>query len=622
MVGMIVSLAAVLVTPTLATGSAPEPRVAECFGRTPTIVGTDGADDLSGTPGNDIVYLGAGNDVFRGGDGNDLICGGGGKDRLYGDAGDDRISGGGGNDKLFGGPGDDLLWGDRGNDTARGQHGDDTIVGGKGKDKLLGHAGNDLLQGGAKRDTLNGGTGNDALHGQGGSDTLVGAAGNDILVGIPGNDSDDGGPGTDYCHQGDDTRSSCEQRAECVPAYGQREFMETVDGAWEPSLRTGDFTGDGLDDVLVTRSRFRSDLSFDVDLLVNDGAGGLSLGTMDHFTGDIPQTQFTAGSRTVIADFNGDGRSDVFIPDFGMDADPFPGRHNTLLLSAPGGKLRDVSSNLPRRLDGTHSAAAADVDGDGDIDIYVGNIWAELLIDPYLLLNDGTGRFTESSNALPHLTNLTQNGFTVSAFVDVNIDGAPDLVLGTAGDGINNEDSVPHSVVLLNDGAARFEMLDNALPPGPFPGPIEEIALFIATTDLNGDGYPDLVIDFTKDYQGRIIQILINNGDGTFRDETDTRLPQSNNNDEHSWGLELVDINRDGAPDIVQRTGDLDPPDPHIFINDRRGNFTPAAFALEDLGWIYYDLIDIHGDGGHDIVVSSFETTPPEHIFIMFDLGC
>ena len=53
------------------------------------------------------------------------------------------------------------------------------------------------------------------------------------------------------------------------------------------------------------------------------------------------------------------------------DTDPFPGYQNTLILSAPGGKLVDATGNLPQVYDYTHSAAAADVDGDGATDLYV-----------------------------------------------------------------------------------------------------------------------------------------------------------------------------------------------------------------------------------------------------------
>ena len=51
--------------------------------------------------------------------------------------------------------------------------------------------------------------------------------------------------------------------------------------------------------------------------------------------------------------------TNVFIADTGDDHAPFPGYQNTLILSAPGGKLVGATANLPQVYDYTHSAAAA-----------------------------------------------------------------------------------------------------------------------------------------------------------------------------------------------------------------------------------------------------------------------
>ncbi|MBA3429928.1 MAG: hypothetical protein H0U16_00390 [Actinobacteria bacterium] len=55
-----------------AVGAPPGP----CFGREPTIVGTNGNDTLIGTPGNDVIQGRAGMDTIRGLAGNDRLCGG------------------------------------------------------------------------------------------------------------------------------------------------------------------------------------------------------------------------------------------------------------------------------------------------------------------------------------------------------------------------------------------------------------------------------------------------------------------------------------------------------------------------------------------------------------------
>ncbi len=99
-----------------------------CDGRSPTIVGTTGADVLRGTNKSDVIMGLGGDDIIDGLTGEDILCGG---------AGDDRVSSGNGADALLGGFGADRL--DGGN-------GDDRLVGGPGEDVLIGGLGADTLE--------------------------------------------------------------------------------------------------------------------------------------------------------------------------------------------------------------------------------------------------------------------------------------------------------------------------------------------------------------------------------------------------------------------------------------------------------------------------------------------
>ena len=143
-----------------------------CFGLEPTIVGTDGDDEITGTDGDDVIFGGPGDDILLGGAGNDILCGGDGADEL---------NGGPGADRLDGGPGDDV---------AAGEDGDDEIVGGDGADSLFGAAGTDRLDGGS---------GGDDLYGGPGDDELEGGADDDQIFGGPDADVNSGGDGTDIC---------------------------------------------------------------------------------------------------------------------------------------------------------------------------------------------------------------------------------------------------------------------------------------------------------------------------------------------------------------------------------------------------------------------------------------
>lgn len=163
---------------------AAEAVAATCLGLAPTIVGTDGPDEIIGTPGPDVIIAGAGDDFIRGLAGDDVICGGPGNDTILGGAGADRLIGGRGNDLLNGqagadllvsGPGDDVLKGGRGNDRLSGEDGNDLLIGRAGNDTLLGGEGDDTLKGGAGADLLDGGPGADRLYRVFAGDTVADA---------------------------------------------------------------------------------------------------------------------------------------------------------------------------------------------------------------------------------------------------------------------------------------------------------------------------------------------------------------------------------------------------------------------------------------------------------------
>lgn len=78
---------------------------------TPTISGTNKADNITGTPGDDVIAGGNGDDTINGLGGDDVLCGGNGKDELIGGDGNDTLFGDNGKDTLDGGPGYDTLHG-------------------------------------------------------------------------------------------------------------------------------------------------------------------------------------------------------------------------------------------------------------------------------------------------------------------------------------------------------------------------------------------------------------------------------------------------------------------------------------------------------------------------------
>ncbi len=222
--------------------------------------GFDGEDALYGNGGGDLLDGGLGDDDLNGGAGNDNLAGGSGDDFLDGGPGDDLVDGGAGVDfavywtagsgvtvdlslsgaaqdtvgagndllanveNLFGSFFDDVLFGDEngneidgalGNDTLYGRDGGDTLFGDDGDDSLNGDGGNDVLIAGDGDDQLSGGVGFDVLIGMAGNDTLAGGDEDDAIfggsapsgpmgrwpeMGVVGDDRVSGGGGIDTFH--------------------------------------------------------------------------------------------------------------------------------------------------------------------------------------------------------------------------------------------------------------------------------------------------------------------------------------------------------------------------------------------------------------------------------------
>ena len=104
------------------------PAKLTCAGRTPTYVGTRGADEVGGSKGDDVIVSFGGRDRIRAGKGEDVVCGGPGPDDISGGAQDDVLIGNADDDVIAGGAGDDAIAGLGGDDDCDGAGG----TGGRG----------------------------------------------------------------------------------------------------------------------------------------------------------------------------------------------------------------------------------------------------------------------------------------------------------------------------------------------------------------------------------------------------------------------------------------------------------------------------------------------------------
>jgi hypothetical protein len=240
------------------------------------------------------------------------------------------------------------------------------------------------------------------------------------------------------------------------------------------------------------------------------------------------------------------------------------------------------------------------------MDFYIGNIYGGNKIGPYFLMGNAAGGFDRTTSRLPaEIVDLTIK-FTSSALVDINKDGRLDLVLGTHADGYDD------SWILLNDGAGFFSFDRGIkLPPGIYP-----LTVFILPIDLNRDGYPDLLLSQTPDYEGRAIQVLMNNRGKGFTDETSSRMPAGTATTAERWinNLMATDIDLDGSLDLISLRVDyhVNEKTPFIWLNNGTGHFAARNMAqlgipvnspcMHPIEPISVAVTDMNNDGVPDLV--------------------
>lgn len=124
--------------------------------------------------------------------------------------------------------------------------------------------------------------------------------------------------------------------------------------------------------------------------------------------------------------------------------------------NAGGWRFEDVTRASGVPAEWAFGAAFGDVDGDKDADLFVGyrpfyepDTFAGI---ERLYLNDGVGRFEVSSGALP----IPQDIF-IEGGVFADFDGDADLDLYVAVSETYGDRGLPRNLLLLNDGTGRFE---------------------------------------------------------------------------------------------------------------------------------------------------------------------
>jgi FG-GAP-like repeat len=241
----------------------------------------------------------------------------------------------------------------------------------------------------------------------------------------------------------------------------------------------------------------------------------------------------------------------------------------------------------PPAMDYSNQATMGDLDGDGDLDLIFANgggFSTPGTPEPQrVYINDGTGVFSDESAARLGFSALARG----AELGDIDDDGDLDLIVA--------QDFDRQPALFVNDGAGFFtDVTATQLP-----------ALVLSSSraqfgDIDGDGDLDLYLTNgdTNRFGCGQYRVYVNDGAGTFSDETATRLPSEDvcNNMDCIFG----DIDNDFDLDI--RTASTGAANSRLYVNDGSGVFTLSTAIPADDNAYSYDFGDIDGDGDLDLL--------------------
>ena len=180
--------------------------------------------------------------------------------------------------------------------------------------------------------------------------------------------------------------------------------------------------------------------------------------------------------KAVVADFNRDGKPDVYFACHGIDASPFSGEHPHVLMSQPDGTYANVTLPITCYC---HSASAADINADGFADVLVTD--TSVANTPFFLVNDGHGGFAADYTRLPKA--LLYKQIYTAELIDFAGSGHYDVFLGGNEPGTTGyaaSEFAPQ--IFRNDGSGQFT---STAPVNLLVGPSFGLALDIVYTNAS-----------------------------------------------------------------------------------------------------------------------------------------
>ncbi len=302
----------------------------------------------------------------------------------------------------------------------------------------------------------------------------------------------------------------------------------------EKDVAAGDLDKNGWDDVVVVRKASFSSPGTRVDLLLMN-VNGVLIDQTDQYAPGFSSNP-TDARDVLIKDLDGDGWDDVLIVTTFEDQ---PRLYRNLGQDGTGQWL-GLSDESAARLPALNvvvqfcGVASGDIDGNGSPDLYLSNYKMDGTAEDVLLINDGSGHFSDQTAA--RIGQLRNSGFSTSAaIIDVDGDGDRDIVKH------NTRPVVPWDssavVILFNNGSGNFSNWQKVPSTDPYMFAIE---------DLNNDGKPDVyVVEDAQDHVESATTVSIDTSVGFSRQWITTARTVG-----HGGNLKFADLDGDGDLDL------------------------------------------------------------------------
>jgi hypothetical protein len=370
------------------------------------------------------------------------------------------------------------------------------------------------------------------------------------------------------------------------------------------------------------------------------------------------------GGGVGIGDFNNDGLQDIF-----LTGNMVPCK---LYLNKGHFKFEDITAEAGVEGLGrwARGVSIVDINNDGLMDIYICNtIYKDSLRRRNILyINEGPDK-----NGIPHFKErAAEYGLdihvqsTMASFFDYDNDGDLDMYLAVneASNGYNSSTFIQRNstgISAPNRGRLYRNEMDPVLKHPVFHDVSDSAGIkyegfghSATICDINGDGWKDIYV--SDDFLSSNI-LYINNHDGTFTNRSKEYFKHTSFN---SMGQDVVDINNDGLPDVVEL--DMSPEDnyrkkmmsaatntntyqnfeaygyqfqyvrntlqlnqgPGLKQNDSIGNpvFSEIGFlsGMSQTDWSWTPLItDFDNDGYRDLVITNgFPRDVSDHDFMAY----